>query len=385
MRKICVITGSRAEYGLLKPLLAEIKKEADLQLQLIATGMHLSPEFGLTYQEIIKDGFNIDAKVEMLLSSDTPTGISKSMGLGLISFAEVYERLAPHIIVTLGDRFEIFSAVAASLISRIPVAHIHGGEITEGAFDDALRHSITKMSHLHFTATEDYRKRVIQLGEQPDRVFNVGALGLDNIKNLKLLDKSELENELKFKFNQHNLLCTYHPVTLENNTSGGQFQNLLDILDNLADTNLIFTKANADTFGRIINKLIDDYVASHSLCSIAVASMGQLKYLSAMQFADAIVGNSSSGIIEAPSFKIGTINIGNRQRGRIKAASIIDCEPEKDSIKEAFNKLYSPDFQKILEKTENPHGDGNSAGKIISVLKQYDVSRILMKKFYDIG
>jgi GDP/UDP-N,N'-diacetylbacillosamine 2-epimerase (hydrolysing) len=383
-RKICIITGSRAEYGLLKPLLDEIKSDPDLSLQLIVTGMHLSPEFGLTFSEIEKDGFSIDEKIEILLSSVTSVGVSKAMGLAMISFSEIYKRLKPNIIVVLGDRFEIFSAVAVAHVSQIPVAHISGGEVTEGAFDDAFRHSITKMSGIHFTSCEEYRRRVIQLGEHPDRVFNVGAIGLDNVKRLKLLSKKELENKLNFKFAKRNLLVTFHPVTLEKTTEK-QFKNLLTVLNELKDTKIIFTKTNADPGGMTINRIIDEYVVKNPQKAVSFVSMGQLNYLSTMQFVDAVVGNSSSGIVEAPSFKIGTINIGNRQEGRIKAESIIDCEPTKESIKKALQELYSSDFQEKLKNIVNPYGDGNTARRILKVLKAYDIRNILKKTFYDIN
>jgi len=364
MRKICIITGTRAEYGLLYWLMKEIQNDSDLELQIIATGMHLSPEFGLTYRQIEKDGFKIDRKIEMLLSSDTPVGISKSMGLGMIGFAEAYADLKPDIIVLLGDRFEIFSAAASAMIARIPIAHLHGGETTEGAFDEAIRHSITKMSHLHFTAAEEYRRRVIQLGELPDRVFNVGGLGIDNIKKLKLLNCNEFEDSIDFKLGSNNLMVTFHPVTLEHATTGDQFQNLLNAVDELQDIRFIFTKPNADTEGRVIIKMIDDYVSKNSHKAIAFVSLGQLRYLSAMQFIDGIVGNSSSGLAEAPTFKIGTINIGDRQRGRIKAESIIDCEPKKESILTAIRKLYSKEFQEKLKDVENPYGEGGATEKL---------------------
>ena len=382
-RKICVITGSRAEYGILKPLLEEIYKDSGLVLQLIVTGMHLSPEFGLTYHEIEDDGFKINEKIETILSSDTPIGISKSMGLTLISFAEAYARLTPEIIVVLGDRFEIFSAVSAALISRIPVAHIGGGELTEGAFDNALRHSITKMSHLHFAATEEYKKRIIQLGENPNRVFNVGEIGLDSISKFRLLSKKTLEESLGFHFNKRNLLITFHPVTLENNSSREQFTNILSILDKLEDTTLIFTKTNADTHGRIINKLIDDYVVSNPHKSLAFSSLGRQKYLSMLQFVDACIGNSSSGIVEAPLFKIATINIGDRQKGRIKPSSVIDCEPQPADIKKALQKVYSKAFRKNLHKIENPYFKENSVFNVKNILKNYDLSNIIKKSFYD--
>lgn len=382
-RKICVVTGTRAEYGLLYWLLKEIKADSELELQIIATGMHLSPEFGLTYKTIEKE-FKINKKIEMLLSSDTSIGISKSMGLAQISFAESYEELKPDMVVVLGDRYEIFSATSAAMIANIPIVHLHGGETTEGAFDESIRHSITKMSHLHFTATEEYRNRVIQLGEIPNRVFNVGGMGIENIKRLKLLSREEFEESIGFKLNKKNILVTFHPVTLENATSKNQFKELLDAIDELEDTNIIFTKANSDTDGRIINQMCDEYVAKNPHKSVCFTSLGQLRYLSALQYVDAMVGNSSSGLAETPSFKIGTINIGDRQKGRIKAASVIDCEPNKQSIKKAFEKLYSKEFQEILKSVKNPYGDGCASKKIIKVIKNVDLKNILKKSFYDL-
>lgn len=382
-RKICVVTGTRAEYGLLYWLMKEIEVDKDLELQLIVTGMHLSPEFGLTYKAIEKD-FKIDKKIEMLLSSDTSVGISKSIGLAQISFAESYEELKPDIVVVLGDRYEIFSAVSAAMIARIPIAHLHGGEATEGLIDEPIRHSITKMSHLHFTATEEYKNRVIQLGENPSKVFNVGGMGIENIKRLKLLTKDEFEKSIDFKLNSKNILVTFHPVTLENSTAKEQFQELLDVIDELKDTNIIFTKANSDTDGRIINSMIDEYVAKNAYKSVGFTSLGQLRYLSALQFVDAMVGNSSSGLAETPSFKIGTINIGDRQKGRIKASSVIDCEPNKSSIHQAFVKLYSKEFQKALKDTINPYGNGCASKKIVEILKTVYLENILKKSFYDL-
>jgi len=382
-RNICVVTGTRAEYGLLYWLMKEIQSDNDLKLQIIATGMHLSPEFGLTYKEIEKE-FNIDKKIEMLLSSDTAIGISKSMGLAQISFAEAYDELKPDLIVLLGDRYEIFSASSTALIANIPVVHLHGGETTEGAFDEAIRHSITKMSHLHFTAAEEYKNRVIQLGEDPSRVFNVGGMGIENIKRLKLLSKEEFEESINFKLNKKNILVTFHPVTLENLTAKEQFQELLDAIDELKDTNIIFTKANSDTDGRIINQMCDEYAFKNSHKSICFTSLGQVRYLSALQYIDAIVGNSSSGITEAPSFKIGTINIGDRQKGRLKAESVIDCDSLHSSITLAFNKLYSKEFKNILINTNNPYGDGYASEKIIKELKKVDLNNILKKSFFDI-
>ena len=382
-RKICVVTGTRAEYGLLYWLMKEIEADEALELQIIATSMHLSPEFGLTYKEIEKE-FKIDKKIEMLLSSDTPIGISKSMGLAQISFAEAYNELQPDIVVVLGDRYEIFSAASAAMIARIPIAHLHGGETTEGAFDESIRHSITKMSHLHFTATEEYRNRVIQLGEHPDRVFNVGGLGIDNIKRLDLLSKEEFEKSIDFKLNKKNIMVTFHPVTLENATAQEQFAQLLEVIDELKDTHIIFTKANSDTDGRIINQMIDKYVNEHRDRAICFTSMGQLRYLSALQYVDAVVGNSSSGLAEAPTFKIGTINIGDRQKGRIKAKSIIDCKPQKEDIQKALDKLYSNEFQDLLKNVKNPYGNGGASIKIKDVLQNVSLENILKKSFYDI-
>jgi len=382
MRKICVITGSRAEYGLLYWLMKEIDADKDLKLQIIATGMHLSLEFGNTYQQIENDGFTIDNKVDIELTSDSEIGISRSMGLGMIGFANALDGLKPDLCVVLGDRFEIFSAVSAAMIAKIPVAHLHGGEVTEGAFDEAMRHSITKMSHLHFVASKEYKNRVIQLGEQPSRVFNVGGLGVDNINKLKLLSRVEFEKAINFSLGEKNIIVTFHPVTLENSTAGIQFKELLNSLDGLKNTKIIFTKANSDTDGKIINSMIEDYVAKHSN-AISFTSMGQLNYLSALQFVDAVVGNSSSGLLEAPSFKIGTINIGDRQKGRIKATSVISCLPNKNSINNTFKELYSKQFQSVVGKAENPYGEGGASKRIIRIIKDISLDDIIKKSFYD--
>ncbi len=382
-RKICVVTGTRAEYGLLYWLMKEIHTDTDLELQIIATGMHLSPEFGNTYQQIEKDGFAINKKVDLSLISDTELEISKSMGIGVIGFANAFNDLQPDLIIVLGDRFEIFSAVSAAMIARIPIVHIHGGETTEGVFDESIRHSITKISHLHFTATEEYKNRVIQLGEQPNRVFNVGGLGIDNINKIKLLSKTDLERSIDFELGVRNILVTFHPVTLEKSTSQAQFQELLYCISELENTKIIFTKANSDIDGRVINSMIDGYVAKHDN-AIGFTSMGQLNYLSALQFMDAVVGNSSSGLLEAPSFKIGTIDIGDRQKGRIKADSVISCLPEKKDIDMAFNKLYSVDFQNIVKSVKNPYGNGGASKSIVDIIKDFDLNNILKKTFYDL-
>lgn len=383
-KKVGVVTGTRAEYGLLYWLMKGIELDNELQLQTIVTGMHLSPEFGLTYKEIEKE-FIIDKKVEMLLSSDSSVAVSKSMGLAQISFADAYEELQPDLLIVLGDRYEIFSATAAAMIAKIPVVHLHGGETTEGAFDESIRHSITKMSHLHFTATDLYRNRVIQLGEQPSRVFNVGGMGIENIKRLPLMNKEAFEKSIGFSLNKRNIVVTFHPVTLENRSAKKQFQTLLDVIDELEDTTVIFTKANSDTDGRVINAMIDDYVAKNGKTCVGFTSLGQLRYLSSLQYVDAMVGNSSSGLIEAPSFKIGTINIGDRQKGRIMADSVICCKTTKDSILGAFKKLYSDKFQQLLTGVSNPYGDGEASGFIINKIKETDFSNILKKKFYDLG
>lgn len=382
-RKVCVVTGSRAEYGLLYWLMKEIQAEPLLELQVIATGMHLSPEFGLTYRQIEEDGFRVDARVEMLLSSDTPVGIAKSIGMGVIGCADALERLQPDIVVLLGDRFEIFAAAQAALTARIPVAHLHGGETTEGAIDEAFRHAITKMSHLHFTATEEYRARVVQLGENPERVFNVGAAGIDNINRLKLLGRSDLERALGFKLGKKNLLVTFHPVTLEDASAEKQFHELMAALDTLTDTHVIFTKPNADTDGRIIGLLIDEYVAKHPDTAAAYTSLGQLRYLSVMRIADGVVGNSSSGLVEAPSLKAAVVNIGDRQLGRVRASNVVDCAPAREAILKAIEKILSPGFRSSLRHLVNPYGQGNVAEKIVAILKQFPLGGILKKSFYN--
>jgi GDP/UDP-N,N'-diacetylbacillosamine 2-epimerase (hydrolysing) len=382
-RKICVVTGTRAEYGLLRWVMQGIKDDFDLELQIIATGMHLSPEFGLTYKTIEADGFDIDRKVEMLTSSDTPVGIAKSMGLGLIGFADALGQLNPDLVIVLGDRFEIFAAVSVAMVAKVPVAHLHGGEATEGAFDESIRHAITKMSHLHFTATEEYKNRVIQLGEQPHRVFNVGAIGIDNIKKTPLLSRKDFEKSIDFKLNKKNILITFHPATLEKSTSQEQFKNLLQVVDGYEDTHLIFTKTNSDTDGRVINQMIDTYVEDHGHKAVRFTSLGQLRYLSAMQYVDAVVGNSSSGLIEAPSFRIGTINIGDRQRGRLKAKSVIDCNNSVEAIHSAFDKLFSLSFQKQLQDVKNPYGSGGAAIKVVETIRSMSLNGILKKRFYD--
>lgn len=383
-RKICVVTGTRAEFGLLRWLMQEIQHEPELELQVLATGMHLSPEYGLTYREIEQAGFVINAKVEMLLSADTATAVTKSMGLGLISYADAYERLAPDLIVVLGDRFEIFAATAAALIAGIPVAHLHGGETTEGAFDEAIRHSITKMSHLHFVAAEEYRRRVIQLGEQPERVFLVGGLGIDAIKRTKLLDRVGLEESLGFKFGPRNLLITFHPVTLEGQISSGQqMVELLAALGELDDTHLLFTMPNADTGGRELAAMVNQFAATRQNVRV-YTSLGQLRYLSCMKYVDAVVGNSSSGLAEAPSMGIATINIGDRQKGRLSASSVINCEPTQQSISGALGKVFEQSFRSTLMSTNNPYGSGGASKKIVEIIRNHELHNLLKKSFFNL-
>ena len=382
-KKVCVVTGSRADYGLLRRLMRTLDNDSKFELQVIVTGEHLSTEFGLTSEAIEEDGFNISRKVEMLLSADTPSAITKSTGIGLIGFADVMAELGPSLVVILGDRFEMLAASIAATFARIPIAHISGGETTTGAYDEAIRHSITKMSWWHFVAAEEYKNRVIQLGEDPSRVFLVGGIGVENILKTQLLPKNTLEKKIGFEFGKRNLLVTYHPVTLEQNTEQKDFQAILDTLGELKQTKVIFTFSNSDVGGRFIQKMIQNYVHDHQDTSIAIATMGHLNYLSALQYVDGVIGNSSSGISEAPSFKIGTINIGDRQTGRIKADSIIDCKPTKKSIQQALKKLFSEDFQTELLKVVNPYGDGSSTDKIIDVLRASTFPNSVKKCFYD--
>ncbi len=385
MKKVCVVTGTRAEYGLLKPLIQKINSDNDLELLLVVTGMHLSPEFGLTYKEIEQDGFVITERNEMILSSDTPNGIAKSTGLGMIGFADIFTRIVPDMVVILGDRYEAFAAATVAMIHRIPISHIHGGELTLGAVDDVIRHSITKMSTLHFTSTEEYRRRVIQLGEDPKRVFNVGSLGVENIKTQKLMNREELSRSIKFSLDMPYVLVTFHSVTLENNTAYEQFDNLLAALDRFPEYRIIFTKANADTDGRVINQKIDVYVRCNKSRAVAFSSLGMIRYLSALQYCEMVIGNSSSGIAEAPSFKIPTINIGDRQLGRIKARSVIDCMNDIDAISTAIRKAKELKAKKELDGITNPYEKSGTSENILLEMRRYLWAKdVMKKKFYDI-
>jgi len=385
-KNICIVTGSRADFSLLRPLLAKMKNGNAFKLQLLVTGAHLSIFFGLTYKEIEQEGYVITKKVDIKLVSDTEKGIARSIGLGVIGFSNAFNDLKPDMIILLGDRFEILACAIAAHVSRIPIAHIHGGEITEGAIDDAFRHAITKMSLLHFTSTDEYRKRVIQLGESPNRVFNVGALGLDNIRVLKLLDKNAIEEKIGFNFAKRNILVTFHPVTLEYNSSRLQFKELLKAIDKFGDVGVIFTKPNADAGNNAIRELIDDYVKKNKGRVISFENMGTLRYLSSLQFVSAVVGNSSSGIIEAPSFGIPTVNIGDRQKGRLMTKSIINCKPMADQISSALKKAFSPKFVQFCKTIKNPYGKGNAAEKIYRKINgNMDNILNIKKTFHNIG
>lgn len=382
MKKICVVTGTRAEYGLLRPLIKRIQKDNDLELQIIATGMHLSPEFGLTFKEIEADGFIINEKIEMLLSSDTPVGISKSMGLAMISFAEAFDRLKPDMIVVLGDRYEMLSIASVAVVAGIPIIHLHGGETGAGTIDNMIRHAITKISLLHFTSTESYRKRVIQLGEHPSNVYNVGALGIENIKELNLLSKDDLENDLNFNIDSKTILCTFHPLSLEHNLAQEQFNEILRGFDKIEGLKIIFTKCNSDTGGRIINKMIDNYIFDNLEKSISFSSLGTMRYLSTAKYVKAVVGNSSSGIIEIPSLGTYTLNIGKRQDGRIQSDSIINCKPIEEDV---FEKLaYVMERPKLI-KVNNPYEKENTSLNIINIIKErMFVNDFSEKEFYDL-
>jgi GDP/UDP-N,N'-diacetylbacillosamine 2-epimerase (hydrolysing) len=380
--KICVFTGTRAEYGLLRPLIKKLDQSNNVDLQLIVTGMHLSKEFGYTVSEIIADGYKIDKEVDCIVSSDSAAGISKSIGLALLGFADALQDLTPDLAVILGDRSEMLAAATASMIANIPIAHIHGGDTTEGAYDEGIRHAITKMSYWHFPSTEIYRKRIIQLGESPERVFNVGAISLDSIQNLKLLNKYEFEQSIDFKLGKKNILITYHPVTLENGSAKEQFTSILESLHKLENTNFIFTYANSDKDGRIINKLIEEYVQKNSDNSVAFRSLGQLRYLSALQFMDIVIGNSSSGIVEVPYFHIPTINIGDRQKGRVTPLSVLNTDCNINDISEAIKKAFDISFLENIRDQEQVYGDGNTANKIMDIItRPVDSTK---KRFYDL-
>lgn len=382
--KICVATGTRAEYGLLKPLLTAIRENPEWQLQILVTGAHLSPEFGLTYQVIENDGFTIDKKVEMLLSADTATSIVKSMGIGMQGYADALNDLKPDFLVILGDRYEMLAVASSALIFNIPILHIHGGEVTEGAYDDAIRHSITKMSHLHFASTEEYKNRIIQMGENPEWVFNVGAIGLDNVRTMQLLSKEELEKELGIQFKKYNYQVTFHPSTLDKESPEDQFRILLNAIEKQKNSFFVFTKSNADTGGRIINQMIDDFVNQNPEKAATFTSLGNLRFLSVVKVCDAIVGNSSSGIVESPSLHTATINIGDRQKGRIQAETVVNAKVDEEEILKAFETVKDQSFKNRVKLSENPYGKGFATEKIVEVLKRIKPVDFQTKYFYDL-
>ncbi len=385
-RVIGVVTGGRAEYGLLAPLIKKIKSDQALELRLYVTAMHLSPQHGNTYKIIENDGYTINEKVEMLISSDKPEAIAKSIGLGMIGFADAFRNNKPDILVMLGDRYELLSSAIAAMIQRIPIAHLHGGESTEGLIDEAIRHSITKMSHFHFVSTDKYRKRIIQMGENPEYIYNVGAIGLDNIRSMKLMTRDELEQSFDIKFGKQVFLVTYHPVTLESGSSKAHIHSLLSALNQYHEATIIFTQPNADTDSNIIADEIRKYVYDYSKYCRYIETLGQIKYLSMCSVSDAIIGNSSSGIIEVPSFHVPTVNIGDRQKGRLMPASVINCSSDEKSIKSAIDKALDREFKASIGSIKNPYGDGNTADKIIEILKKVGISdKVLKKSFFDLN
>ena len=384
MKRIAVFTGTRAEYGLLYWIIKRIHESDTAELQLLVGGMHLSPEFGMTVNQIENDGFPITDRLEFLLSSDSAVGIAKSMGLALIAAAETFSRNKPDLVVLLGDRFESMTVAQAAMVARIPIAHIHGGEATEGLIDEAVRHSITKMAHLHFTATETYRDRVIQLGERPEHVFNFGAPGIDSITRLNLLPRTALSDAVDFNINGKYFLVTYHPVTLEPNGAINSLESLLEALDKFPKHQIIITYPNADTHGRKLLKVLDDYQVKNSSRVKLVSSLGQLRYLSLMKYCDAVIGNSSSGLIEAPSFKVPTVNIGKRQQGRVCGDTVINTDEGYESIYSAISKALNPEFRGICACSINPYGLGKASDRIVDVIERTDLESLIFKPFHDL-
>ncbi|KAB0668529.1 UDP-N-acetylglucosamine 2-epimerase (hydrolyzing) [Oryzomonas sagensis] len=381
-RKICVVTTSRADYGLLCWLMKEIEDDPDLSLSVIATGMHLAAAFGMTADVIEKDGFRIDKRIEMLLSSDSESGIVKSMGVAMISFADALKEIGPDIVVLLGDRFEIVPIALAAVVFRIPLAHIHGGETSQGAIDEVFRHSLTKMASIHFPATETYRTRILQMGENPDVTFNFGAPGLDALYRLPLLNRNELETALRFKLEGIVAIVTYHPVTTEQGTAREQIDNLLAAIE-ASGIKAVFTKANADTGGSVINARVEEFCRANPHRFKLFDSLGQLKYLSCLKNLDLMLGNSSSGLIEAPSFGLPVVNIGERQRGRMRAANVIDADTSTESIGEGIGRALSHDFRAGLETMGNPYDrfrDGKTSLRIKEKLKTIELSEDLIRK-----
>jgi GDP/UDP-N,N'-diacetylbacillosamine 2-epimerase (hydrolysing) len=382
-KTVCIVTGTRAEYGLLKPLIQQLLPDESIKLCIVATGTHLSPDFGETYREIEDDGFFIDAKIKIPLASDTHGGMARATGSALISFADYFEKNPPSLLVVLGDRFEMLSAAIAASMQNIPIAHISGGDTSEGAMDEFIRHSITKMSFLHFPTNEQSRKRIIQLGELPERVFNVGALNVDNILSLPLLSAEELSESLDFDLRGNYALVTFHPETIQDNINTNGLRELLTSVDNFPNLNWLFTKSNADAGGRKINLLLDDFCENRKNCAV-FDSLGSVRYLSAIKHAAFVAGNSSSGLYETPSFGIPCVNIGERQRGRLRSENVIDCPLLTDAITNAVKKALSLDFRNIARNTSNPFGDGSAAKKISKEINRFlQCENISLKKeFY---
>ena len=378
-----MVTGSRAEYGLLKNVIKLIKLEPTMQLQIIATGSHLAEKFGSTYKEILEDGIIIDFKIDILDDVINEQTTSIAMGKVQAEVSRILQETKPDLLLVLGDRYEILSAVIAALLCKIPVAHIHGGEVTTGAFDDSIRHSITKMSHLHFVATEKSKKRVLQLGEKPETIFNFGGLGVDAIESNEYVSKEEIQKLTGIKFGEKNLLVTYHPETMSRKSPREQISIVLDALAKKNEINFIFTGANADPGSDEITNEIKKFVELRSN-AIYCSSLGQRNYLSTILYCDGVVGNSSSGILEVPSFKKATINIGNRQLGREMAESVINCELESGLISKSIDKIYSKDFKTILTKVSNPYGKGGASSKIFEEIKKSDLSNLVVKNFHDL-
>ncbi len=383
-KKICVVTGSRAEYGLLYWTLKKLLNSKKIDLNILVTGMHLQKEFGYTIKNIYDDGFKIKSKIKIHNAKKLKNNVADSISVGIKKFSKIFAKNNFDLLLIVGDRYEIFSAAVAATISHLPIAHIHGGEVTVGAFDESFRHSISKMSHIHFTSTQTYKNRLIKMGEHPKSIHNVGAPGIENILNLNLLDKKIIEKKLKFKFLNKNLIITFHPVTLDYKKSKNQFKSLLKSLNKLSDTLLIFTKSNSDPEGTLINKMIDNYVSKNSHKSIAFFSLGSTNYLSILKIVDGVVGNSSSGIIETASLKKGTINIGDRQLGRVFTNNVINCGYNSKEIDYSLKKLYSQKFQTQLKKINNPYGRGKVSDKILKIIIKTDLKEIIKKRFYDI-
>lgn len=386
MKKVVILTATRAEYGLLKPLIRKLDSEKDIEMSLAVTGAHLSSEFGMTIREIEEDCIHIAKRIEILLSSDTSVSLSKSMGLAIISFAEYFDEYKPDALVVLGDRYEALAVCCAAMNARIPIFHLHGGETTEGVIDEAVRHSITKMSYLHFTSTEIYRHRVIQLGESPDRVFNTGALGVENVLGTELLSLEELEEAIGYKLGKTYAVGTFHPATLEDSTAENQIWELLNALSKHPNIRYLFTKANADIDGRIINNLLSKYAKEHENFFL-VDSLGMKWYLSALKYATFVIGNSSSGLIEVPSFHIPTINIGDRQKGRIAGETVIQCKPVAEAIDKAIKLALTDSFRNNAVKAVNPYGDGDTSGRIVTIMRDFLLKDKIdiKKRFYDIA